>query len=85
MISRADAAIALSVGAVLGVSYIQWRITSPGRLTDTEWHLTLLVGGVALIITLSARWVGRGQPPGATDRDTYPESDNSRVIRPPWS
>lgn len=57
MITRASVAIALSVGAVFGVAYAQWFVTTPGLLTDTEWHVVLLTGGNALIITLCAHWV----------------------------
>jgi hypothetical protein len=71
----------ISVGATAGLGYAQWRITTPGAITFTEWRVMLLTGGVALIVTLSASWVSRGAP----DRDTYTDRENDRPIRPPWA
>jgi hypothetical protein len=61
MITRAGVAIVLSVGAVFGLAYAQWFVLTPGMVSDAEWHLLLLVGGNALIITLSAQWVDNGR------------------------
>lgn len=71
----------VSVAAVAGVSTVQWVVTTPGLITFVEWRALLLLGGVALIVTLSASWVSRG----THDRDTYTHREERRVIRPPWS
>lgn len=77
----AIAARCISVLLVAGVSSVQWLVTTPGTITFVEWRVILLLGGVALIVTLSAGWVGRGTP----DRDTYTDREEQRPIRPPWS
>lgn len=85
MISRGAVIVACSAGVVTGLSYAQWLITSPGYISDTEWRLLLLVAGPCMVVILCAYWVGNGRPPVDTRRDTYTESENRRVIRPPWS
>lgn len=77
----AVAARCISLATVAGVSFVQWRITTPGTITFVEWRAILLLGGVALIVTLSATWVSRGTP----ERDTYTDREEQRPIRPPWT
>ena len=74
-----------AVGATGGLAYAQWRITTPGTITFTEWRVALLVAGIGLIVVLTAAWVDNGRPSVDTDRDTYTQRDNPQVIRPPWS
>ena len=60
---RAIAYRTVSLGVVIGLAATYWLVTSPGVLTFTEWRVLLLVGGICLIITLSATWVSKGRPP----------------------
>ena len=58
-----------AVGATALASWITWHVTSPGVITSTEFHVTLLVGAPCLIVALSAAWVGNGNPPADTRRE----------------
>jgi hypothetical protein len=75
---------AFAVGFAAVVAAYTWWVGTPGVITDNEFKLTLLVGAPCLIVTLCADWVGNGHPPVDTRRDTYTQSENRRVIRPPW-
>lgn len=59
--SRPGIAIALSVLFVLAVSAAQWRITSPGEITDAEFRLLALASVPAMVAILSAYWVDAGR------------------------
>ncbi len=71
----------ISCTAVFALAAVQWTITTPGVITFLEYRTLLLVGAVALVVTLSATWVSSApkRPNRSTDRD------EQRVIRPPWS
>jgi hypothetical protein len=84
-ITRATVARLFALTVTIGVAAAQWFWTSPGEITDAEFHVLLLVDAIAVTVTLCASWVERGGRNLDTDRDTYAESDNQRVIRPPWS
>lgn len=73
-----------AAGAVTAIAWVSWAVTSPGVITDVEFHLALLVGGVALTVTLCAVWVGNGHPPVDTRRDAYTRGDNRRDLRDFW-
>lgn len=40
-----------------GLMAVQWWVTSPADVTYTEFRLMLLAAGVALPVTLCARWI----------------------------
>lgn len=54
-----------------GVWAIQWYVTSPGETTYVEFRLMLLACGVALPITLSARWIDAAERKIDTRRDRH--------------
>lgn len=85
MITRGSLIVSVALGAVCGVAFVQWRITTPGVVTDAEWHALLLLGGIALVFVLCAHWVGSGRPPIDTRRSSHTRSENQRRIRPPWA
>jgi hypothetical protein len=41
-VTRPGTALALAVLGLAGLLAVQWFVTSPGRTTDTEWHVMLL-------------------------------------------
>jgi hypothetical protein len=59
--SRPAVAIVLSVLLVFAVAAAQWRLTSPGVVTDAEFRLLALASVPALVTILSAYWVDAGR------------------------
>lgn len=59
--NRPALAIGLAVLWMAGLLAVQFFVTSPGRTTDTEWHLMLLSSVPALTVVLSAHWVDAGR------------------------
>lgn len=59
--TRAGVAIALGVLSMVGLLAVQWLVTTPRRVTDTEWHIMLLSSIPAFTIVLSAYWVEGGR------------------------
>jgi hypothetical protein len=60
-VSRPEVAIGLAVVSIAGLSAVQWTVTSPGVLTEVEWHTLLLCSVPALVVVLSAYWVDDGR------------------------
>jgi hypothetical protein len=60
-VTRPGTALALAVLGLAGLLAVQWFVTSPGRTTDTEWHVMLLSAVPAFTTVLSAHWIADGR------------------------
>jgi hypothetical protein len=59
--SAGSVAVSLAPLAVVAVWLVQSFVTSPGVITDREWHAMLLTAIPALTVVLSAHWVDAGR------------------------
>jgi hypothetical protein len=56
--------VRLAAVLLLGaVSVVQWTVTTPGVVTDTEFHALLLASVPCMTAVLAARWVDEGARP----------------------
>jgi hypothetical protein len=46
---------------MVGLSAVQWLVTSPHIYTEVEWHVMLLFSVPSLTVVLSAHWVDAGR------------------------